>query len=133
MLRESRPLPIAMLVLAGAAEARPAGPVGPGEVLTLGTGLVLVVFAILLTGWLYSRTQRLRGAGGNLIRVVASQPLGTRERVVLLEVAGKQLLVGMTTSSVQTLHVFEEPVAGIPPEPSGFADRLRQAVRGASS
>lgn len=133
MLRSSRLLPIATLVLAGTAEARPAGPVGPGELLTLGTGLILVVFAILLTGWLYSRTQKLRGAGGNLIRVVASQPLGTRERVVLIEVAGKQLLVGMTASSVQMLHVFDEPVAELPPAPAGFADRLRQAVRGASS
>lgn len=101
------------------------------DLLNLGTGMILVIGAILVTGWLYTRTQKLRGGQSDLIRIVASQPLGTRERVVLLQVADKQLLVGMTSTQVQTLHVFDEPVADVADAPAGgFAERLRAAVRG---
>lgn len=123
---------LAALVAGTAEAAAKAAPVGPADVLSLGTGLVLVIGAILLTGWLYSRTQKLRGGAAGLIRVVASQPLGTRERVVLLQVADKQLLVGMTSTQVQTLHVFDEPVAEADVPVTGFAERLRSAVRGES-
>jgi len=105
-------------------------PVGAGDVLNMGTGLILVIAAILVTGWLYSRTQKMRGASSDLIRIVASQPLGTRERVLLLQVADKQLLVGMTSSQVQTLHVFDEPIAISEAPVNGFAERLRAAVKG---
>ena len=117
-------------VPAAAAPVTRAAPVGPGDVLSMGTGLILVIAAIVITGWLYSRTQKMRGAGGNLIRIVASQPLGTKERVLLLQVADKQLLVGMTSSQVQTLHVFDEPIAIDDVPNSGFAERLRAAVKG---
>lgn len=117
-------------VPAVAATVPRAAPVGAGDVLNMGTGLILVIGAILVTGWLYSRTQKMRGASGDLIRIVASQPLGTRERVLLLQVADKQLLVGMTSSQVQTLHVFDEPVAIAEIPANGFAERLRAAVKG---
>ena len=122
---------VSSLCLAMPALAKPAAvPVGPADVLNLGTGLILVIGAILLCGWLYARTQKLRGANSDLIRIVASQPLGTKERVVLLQVADKQLLVGMTSSQVQTLHVFDEPVAVAETPTGGFAERLRAAVKG---
>ncbi len=117
-------------VPAVAATVPRAAPVGAGDVLNMGTGLILVIGAILVTGWLYSRTRKMRGASGDLIRIVASQPLGTRERVLLLQVADKQLLVGMTSSQVQTLHVFDEPVAIAEVPANGFAERLRAAVKG---
>jgi flagellar protein FliO/FliZ len=111
--------------------AKPAAvPVGPADVLNLGTGLILVIGAILVTGWLYARTQKLRGGNSDLIRIIASQPLGTKERVLLLQVADQQLLVGMTSSQVQTLHVFDKPIAIAEAPTSGFAERLRAAVKG---
>ena len=113
-----------------ASPAVQAAPPGPADVLTVGTGLILVIGAILLTGWLYSRTQKMRGVSSGLIRIVASQALGTRERVLLLQVADKQLLVGMTSSQVQTLHVFDEPIAVDEIPVSGFAERLRATIKG---
>jgi len=115
---------------ATAAAAEVPMPLGPGDVFSVGAGLVLVIAAILLTGWLYRRTQSLRGSASGLIRIIASQPLGTRERVILLQVADQQLLVGMTSTQVQTLHVLEQPVAVEPPPAGGFAERLRAVVRG---
>lgn len=121
---------IAAVLPATAAADEVPMPLGPGDVFSVGTGLVLVIGAILLTGWLYRRTQSLQGGASGLIRIIASQPLGTRERVVLLQVADQQLLVGMTSTQVQTLHVFAQPVAVEPPPVGGFAERLRAVVRG---
>lgn len=123
--------------LAGADEANsnPALPavIGPNEIWHMGSGLVLIIVAIMVVGWLYSRAQGVHSRHGEIIHVVATQPLGPKERVLLVEVGGKQLLLGMTASQIQTLHVLEQPLVsdGPPPLPSGFAKRLRTAIKGA--
>ena len=104
---------------------------GP-DLLSLGASLIVVVAAVLLVGWLYSRLRFSGGSSGNLINVVASRALGPKERLMLVEVAGQQLLVGMTATTVQTLHTFDRPVdaEAIEADGGGFGDRLRTAIRG---
>ena len=54
-------------------------------------------------------------------------PVGSRERVLLLEVEGQRVLVGVGAGGVRTLHVYEcvEPVAVVEAAaPPGFADLL---------
>ena len=126
--------------VAAAAEAGApsfAAPAGPAGILNVLVSLVVVVAAVLVCGWLYRRTQGLRGGpGGEVFRVLASQALGPRERVVVVEIGGKQLVLGMTASQVNTLHVFDEPVVspGNARQPgkleSAFAERLRSMLRG---
>ena len=100
--------------------------------ITHGIGLALsVVGAIVLLGWLYSRSKHIGGGNNDVINIVASRALGTKERLMLVEVAHKQILVGMTSNEVRTLHVFDTPVAkaadvvGAP----GFAGRLKTALK----
>ncbi len=94
---------------------------GGTELLSLAASLIVVVGVIVGFGWLYSRARNLGGGNADVINVVASRPLGTKERL---------LLVGMTASQVQTLHVFDTPVAtsaaSVPP---GFASRLKSAIK----
>lgn len=101
------------------------------RVAEFGVSLVVVIAVILLVGWFYSRMRIGTGRGGDEINVVASRPLGPKERLLVVEVAGKQLLVGMTASQLQTLHVFEGPVitAEKTAPASGFAGRLRSALK----
>jgi len=104
------------------------------EILSLGVSMLIVIGVVVALGWFYSRLRFTGGAGGNVIKLVASRGLGPKERLLLVEVGDKQLLVGMTASSVQTLHTFDCPVAAekVISEAPGFADRLRSAIRGAS-
>ena len=44
------------------------------------------------------------------MKVLATLPLGTRERIVLIDAGGQQLLLGITPTQINTLHVFETPV-----------------------
>lgn len=108
-------------------------PIGSGDILSVGVSLVVVVAAIMLCGWLYSRSQGLRIRGGGIISILATQPLGPKERILLIEVADKQLIVGMTSTQVSTLHVFDEPVVRQEPgaeERANFSDRLKNILRG---
>ena len=104
--------------------------VGGGDIVSLLISMLIVVAVIVVLGWLYSRS-RFVGGGGDVIQVVASRALGTKERLLVIEVADQQLLVGMTATNVQTLHVFDKPVVidRAPVDSSGFASRLRNAFQ----
>lgn len=127
-----------LLLVAGAAsadvtvDAVPAGPIGGSEVLNLAVSLVAVVGAILLVGWFYSRMQGGMGRDNGAINIVATRPIGPKERILVVEIADKQLVIGMTASHVQTLHVFESHVVTdtVPLPTNGFSERLRAAIRG---
>jgi len=109
----------------------PAGPVGTGDVLGLGASLIAVIGAVLLVGWLYRRVQRGAGQSSDIINVIAARPIGPKERILVVEIADKQLVVGMTATQVQTLHVFDEPVSTqlATTTHTGFAVRLKTAVK----
>ena len=47
---------------------------------------------------------------GGYIEVLASAPLGQRERAVLLQVGEEQILVGVAPGNVTTLHHISHPV-----------------------
>ena len=104
---------------------------GP-DILSLGASMVVVVAAVIVVGWLYSKLRFSGGATRGLINVISSRTLGPKERLVLVEVADQHLLVGITATSVQTLHTFDSPVTAeeAAAETGGFADRLKSAIRG---
>ena len=104
---------------------------GGSELLSFAASLIVVVGMIVVLGWLYSRSRLLGGGSNNAISIVASRALGSKERLLVIDVAGKQLLVGMTASQVQTLHVFDAPVVSAPQGApvGGFSSRLKSALK----
>lgn len=98
--------------------------------LTLGAGLVVVLAVILFSGWIARRVQGLGGVNTQALKVVAVMSVGQKERVALVEVGGKQILIGVTPQSVRTLHVFDEPVVtgSQPAGNSDFARKLQQVM-----
>ncbi|SDT96463.1 flagellar biosynthetic protein FliO [Halopseudomonas salegens] len=83
------------------------------QILQLGLGLIVVVGLIFLLGYLMRRVGPMAGIGSQQIRVISSLPLGTRDRLLLVDVAGKQMLLGASAGRINTLHVFDEPVADL--------------------
>ena len=84
--------------------------VDAGGLLRVCLSLAVVIALILAAGWVL---RRLQGggvrAGGNL-RCLESIAVGMKERVVLVEAGGKQMLLGVAPGNVRTLHVFDEPI-----------------------
>jgi len=123
--------------VADEAVARSQAPAGfdATSLLSFGSSMVAVIGAILLLGWLYRRSQAYRGGSASVINIIAAQSLGPKERILLVDVAGEQLVLGMTASQVQTLHVLSEPVVSEEPVAlsGGFAERLRASIRGMKS
>ena len=102
----------AVTLAADAAPNLPATPgLGGGDVLNLGVSMLVVIAVIVLLGWLYSRSRFVGSGSSEVINIVATQALGQKERLLIVEVADQQLLIGMTATAVQTLHVFDKPVA----------------------
>lgn len=93
---------------------------------------LLLVFALLGGGiWLLQRLSAPRGIRGGLMKVVAATAVGTRERVVVLEVGSTWLVLGVAPGRVSALA--EIPQQALPPIPAGsspadFAGWLRQVV-----
>jgi len=98
--------------------------------------LLLVLGLIIGLGWLLKRLpgSGFRPAAG--LKLVASLPLGAKERVVVVEVGGQQVLLGVTTGGITALHALPEP---LPPTPAptlpdlkklpDFAQLLAQKLR----
>ena len=102
--------------------------------LTLGMSLVLGL--IVAISWILKRSGRFRMAAGGGLRVLGGLSMGARERVVLMQVGDKQLLIGVAPGRVQTLHVLDEPLstAGSKQVQSGFSEQLGRLIKkGASS
>ena len=100
--------------------------------LTLGVGLLAVIAIIFGCAWIVRRMSGMTGGNTRAMKVVSVMPMGTRERIALIDVGGKQILVGVTPQTIRTLHVFDEPVV-TPSEPvSGDFARKLQGMIGKS-
>ena len=109
-----------------AASAPTVGGVAAVEPLSVVMALLLVVLLIVALGWLLRRSGLASLGSGGAGRVLASLPLGGRERAVLIEIGGEQLLLGVSTGQVNLLARFETPVLDVATAPGEFATRLKQ-------
>jgi flagellar protein FliO/FliZ len=92
----------------------------------LGLGVVLAL--IWGAAWLLRRLNVGAPSAGSAIRVLATQALGQRERVVLVEVADQWLVLGVAPGRVSALSTL--PKGALPPRaatPAPFASLLARA------
>lgn len=120
------------LAAAGAEPAAAPGFAGAGQVGKMIAGLLLMIFIIIGLAALLKRVNGLQRSLPGAIRVVSVTSIGARERLMLVEVGGRQLLVGAAPGRVQTLLVLDEPVAmpqtAAGRQAGGFAERLRDVL-----
>lgn len=93
-------------------EAVPRAATEPSSAMALGKiviSLALVIFLVLGLGWLFKKLT-LRLPGGRHIKVVTAMPLGQRERILVIEIQGKQRVIGVTPHSVNYLFELENPL-----------------------
>ncbi len=107
---------------------------GAGYLAELVVGLGVVLAGIVALAWLLKRLNRLHGSAGGALKVVDGLALGTRERVVLIQVGEEQILVGVAPGRVEALHVLAQPVAQVQQRAptaaadGGFAERLARLL-----
>jgi len=102
-----------------------------GELLRVVLSLIAVVVMILAVGWLTRRMQARVRPGGQRVRCLETLAVGVKEKVLLLEVGERQLLVGASPAGLRTLMVLDErlpppPQASTSAIPANFRDVLAQ-------
>ncbi|MBS7457225.1 flagellar biosynthetic protein FliO [Coralloluteibacterium stylophorae] len=120
-----------------AAAGAAAGKAGVGTAVAAGPGIAGGLFALLLVvglilglAWLLKRMpgSGFRQAPG--LRMVAALQVGAKERLVVVEAGGEQILVGVTPAGIRSLHTLREPIAeAAPAAQAGFAMLLRQHLK----
>ena len=79
-----------------------------GSLVEVTLALLAIVALIAGLAWLMKRMRGFGTVGHDRIQVLGERALGPKERCVLVRVGGTDILVGVATGSVNTLHVFPE-------------------------
>ncbi len=93
--------------------------------------LLIVIAVIFMLAWIMRRMNGTAPKPNALMKVVGGLSMGTRERVVLVQVGEQQLLLGVAPGRIQTLHVLDKPIqdSDVSDFSAGsFADRLKSIV-----
>ncbi|KAF0804082.1 hypothetical protein A6D6_03393 [Alcanivorax xiamenensis] len=99
--------------------------------------LLLIVAIILLCAWLLRRLNSLPGQG-QALKVVSSRALGPKERLVVVEVEGTWLVLGVSGGGISKVHELPAPkraaLAGehrdVANQDISFAARFAKALNG---
>ena len=123
----------ALALATGTPVAAPAEPAisAAGSLLQVFIGLVAVLLLIAGTAWVAKRLGVTQGGSTSLLRVVSSASVGTRERVVVVEVGESWLVVGVAPGSVNALMTLpkgEIQSASTPGLNASFAASLQQMI-----
>lgn len=93
--------------------------------------LLGIIVLIMVMAWMAKRMGGLGAMGVRGMKVVSVLPLGNREKVALIDVNGKQILVGVTAHNINHLQTFDQPVVQAPEAASGdFAQKLQKILSG---
>jgi flagellar protein FliO/FliZ len=137
-----RLLSLSLLSLSASAIAAPgtpasavaaSGPASAGSLLQVLLGLVVVLGLMALCAWMLRRFNATKTAGGTSIRIVGGVSVGTRERVMVVEVADQWIVVGVAPGQVRALSTMPKQDAVLPSgdtmqAPRNFSNWLAQTL-----
>ncbi len=112
--------------------------VSAGDMLHWAIGLLIVLAIFFFCVWGMRKLNGIAVSGAEKMRVVGGLSLGIREKVILLQVGKKQLVLGVTPGRIDTLHVLEgddclmqaEQSPAVKQLDNGFAYHLMQVMKG---
>jgi flagellar protein FliO/FliZ len=132
------PTPLLLFAMAEAsaqaAQGAPAADLG-GSLWQLFFGLAIVLAMVIGSLWVLKKLVAQRGESAGLLRVVAGTAVGTRERVVIVEVGSTWLVLGVAPGRVSALaevprqSVTAQPATSRQSSGEGFPDWLRKLTQ----
>jgi flagellar protein FliO/FliZ len=113
-------------------QTAPALPSATGSVFTMLLGLTAVLAIMAGIAWLFKRSGLVQRAQGNAVaKIIGGVSVGTRERVMVIEVADQWIVIGVAPGRVNTLapmprqeHVAEPASAAS----ANFASWLKNTI-----
>lgn len=106
-------------------------PMETADWLSWGLSMVLVLVAIGVCAWLAKKTRFNVTGQGRQLHVVANLTLGTKERILVVQVGEQQYLLGVTNQHIELLDKLEQPLTSANQQSSaGFAQQLNRILKG---
>lgn len=125
------PMVVALPATAATVDRAMTSPLPTAALLQVALALGGILLLIFGGAWLLRRVGKFSSAANGQIRILGGTSLGSRERVVLMQVGERQLLLGVAPGRVTTLHVFDvaTPAVDMTTEVApgaGFRELLRR-------
>ncbi|HAT8315274.1 TPA: flagellar biosynthetic protein FliO [Legionella pneumophila] len=101
-----------------------------GELIRIISGLLFVLFIIIFLSWIVKRMHRVNFTSSKGFQTVTSMILGPKEKVVLLKIGDRYLLIGVGSYSINLICDFgnQLPEGFDADQKSSFADVLKSAI-----
>ena len=135
MIRFRSSIVALLTAVAAGARAAATGPAAPtaGNLFQVLLGLVAVLALMAGAAWLLKRFGLAKATGGSTVKIVGGVSVGSRERVIVVEVADQWIVIGVAPGRVNALATLPRqesivaPDADAPPA-KHFAAWLKQTI-----
>ncbi|MFH0225232.1 flagellar biosynthetic protein FliO [Vibrio furnissii] len=91
--------------------------------------LLFVIALILFMAWLLKRMRVPAFGQQKGLSVVRQLPVGTKERVMIVQAGDAQFLIGVTSQSIQLISKLETPLKQEELESTPFSSQLTQLLK----
>ncbi|MFT5594053.1 MAG: flagellar protein FliO/FliZ [Oceanicoccus sp.] len=108
--------------------ASPVMPNSQDQLIQVTLALVAVVALIYAIAWVIRRKQGVQGLSNIPMKTLGVLPMGMKEKIILIEIGGKQILLGMTPSNINTLATFDEPIVDEKMKLPSFSQKLKDII-----
>lgn len=96
----------------------------------LALALVLVLVMFMAFAWMMRRFNGYQSTAKGGLQVITGLNLGTREKLVVIQVGDEQLLLGVTPGKINKLHRLESAIDdGAAATPSDFSNKLKTVLQ----
>jgi flagellar protein FliO/FliZ len=94
--------------------------------------LIIVLGLMVAAAWLLKKFNATGATSGGAIKIIGGVAIGSRERIMVVEVADQWIVIGVTASNISALATMPKQEATLLPEdqtPSNsFSSRLKQFI-----
>ncbi|PXA74594.1 flagellar biosynthetic protein FliO [Vibrio sp. 11986-1-5] len=95
---------------------------------TLGS-LLFVLGFILFLAWLLKRMKVPVFGQQKGFQIIRQLPVGTKERIMIVQAGEEQFLIGVTSHSIQLIAKLDSPLTQEAQEATPFANQLTQLLK----
>ena len=101
-------------------------------------GMIFVIGIIVALAWLVRRMGKMSGMLSGQIKIISSLSVGTREKILLIQVGDEQFLLGATQNNINRLARIRHTIEAVTPpgahnERATFQSLLAKLKNGAQS
>jgi len=107
-------------------------PVSTSSILQVIVGLVIVLLVIAFGAFMLKRFGHLTNIHSSVLKIIATQAMGPREKIVLVQVGEQQVLVGVSSGRMQTLCELKKLVEideSVAILQGSFQDKLKSILK----